>query len=321
MPLDPVEAVKQALGSVYAGVAAGDAERLAPYFTDDALVFGLGPTDTYNLRDLFLARLAQSLGVLGAGGGALELTASRPVVGLDEGAQSAWVYDLPRVELRRKSGSSTWLPRLTAHAVLQGARWRFDALHVSLGVPDAVVFAPEAAKKLVPPTDVGSQRARDSEQVVGLTRRLLDDFGVKIDRTSERDEFVQIGSSPTEVFERGKAFKDLARPQLTAIRKGGYSWRLEGNLRTGMAPGARSGWAAGNVVLRIGAGKKQQVLPPFRTLWIYVEEKGVWNLASEHQSLALPEDLREPAQATGPQPATNGPQPDAGVPHPGIGVW
>jgi hypothetical protein len=49
------------------------------------------------------------------------------------------------------------------------------------------------------------------------------------------------------------------------------------------------------VVQRQGTGKKLQVFPAFRFLWTLVEEDGVWNISSEHQSLAVKEDLRDSA--------------------------
>jgi hypothetical protein len=122
-------------------------------------------------------------------------------------------------------------------------------------------------------------------------------MGVKVEHASERPGFVLVGTSPVELFEGGATFKALVRPQLGAIKKGGYTWKLEGPIRVRLAPDHRTGWAAGVLVLRIGSGKKAQVLPPFRALWVFAEEGGVWNMVSEHQSLAVKEDLREPADA------------------------
>lgn len=184
--------------------------------------------------------------------------------------------------------------RVTGHAVKVDGAWQLDAVHVSLGVPDEKVFAADAARKYLPPADVLAERGKDSDELVGLTRRLLDDMAVKVDRSSDRAEYVLIGTG-SELFEGGKSFKDLVRPQLAAIKKGGFAYKIEGPVRSRLAPGRTSGWVAANVVLRIGSGKKQQVLPPFRVLWIYAEEKELWNLVSEHQSLALKQDLRSPA--------------------------
>jgi ketosteroid isomerase-like protein len=296
-PKTPAQQIEARLATLYAALEAGDADRVAPLLTPDAMVFGLGPSDTYSRRDTFLIRLAQQLLPLGLGD-SLKIASSKPVVGLAPGSTSAWVFDFPRVTVTHKGSPTEWLPRLSAHLVLDGADWKLDALHVSLGIDDEVVFAPDAAKKLLPPNDVLADRGPDSEELVGLTRRLLEDFEVKIDRTTEREEFVQIGTSPAEVFEQGPAFKALVRPQLPAIRKGGYQWKIDGNLRVHRAPDGKTGWAAANVVLRIGVGtKRPQTLPAFRTLWIFVNERDRWNLASEHQSLAVKEDLLSPATA------------------------
>ena len=62
-----------------------------------------------------------------------------------------------------------------------------------------------------------------------------------------------------------------------------------------LSPSGKSGWAAALVVQREGAGKKQRVYPTFRFLWTVAEEGGVWNIVSEHQSLAVNSELRDPA--------------------------
>lgn len=293
--LEPVEAVRAVLQEAYAAVEAGDADRLRPLFTDDALVFGLGPSDTWSGGETVLEKARQALLPVGLAGDGVKVVDSRPVAGLSEDGRSAWLFDLPKVKTVHLEQDATWLPRLTAHLVQVDGKWLMDALHVSLAVPDQLLSAPDASKRLLPPTDVPAERGPDSDQVVGLVRRALEDYAVKVDRTSERAEFVQLGTSPSEVFIGGKAFKDLIRPQLGAIRKAGFSWKLDGNLRVKVAPGGKSGWAAAVVVQRMGVGKRQQTYPPFRFLWVVVEEDGLWNIASEHQSLAVREELREGA--------------------------
>ncbi len=293
--LEPAEAVRETLEKAYRAVEAGDADQLEPLFTDDALVFGLGPSDTWLGGTVINDRARQALLPIGLSGDTLKLEDSRIVVGLAEGEFAAWAFDLPKVTTTHKGTTEVWLPRVTAHLSREGDRWRIDALHVSLSVPDSLVFAPDATRKLIAPADVTNDRSPDADQVVGVVKRSLDDYGVKVDRTSERAEFVQLGTSAAEVFIGGKAFKDLIKPQLGAIKKAGYTWKLDGNLRVKLAPGGKSGWAAAVVVQRVGSGKKQQVFPAFRFLWTLVEEGGVWNISSEHQSLAVKEDLRDAA--------------------------
>lgn len=293
--VEPAEAVRQTLEKAYRAVEAGDADQLEPLFTDDALVFGLGPSDTWLGGLVVGERSRQALIPIGLGGDSLKIEDSRLVVGLAREEYAAWVFDLPKVTTTHKGKSDTWLPRLTAHLVREGDRWRIDALHVSLPVPDQLVFAPDAPKRLIAPADVNNERTADSDQLVGVVRRALDDYGVKIDRTSERPEFVQLGTSAPEVFIGGKTFKDLIRPQLGAIKKANYTWKLDGNLRVKLAPGGKSGWAAAVVVQRAGSGRKTQVFPAFRFLWTLIEEDGVWNISSEHQSLAVKEELRDAA--------------------------
>lgn len=294
-PPDPIEGARETMKKLYEAVEAGNADLLEPLFTDDALIFGLGPSDTWQGGLVITERARQALLPIGLAGDAAKIEDSNIVVGLAEEEYAAWAFDLPKVTTTHKGKEETWLPRVTAHLVRDGDRWRIDALHLSLSVPDALVFAPDAAKKLLAPADVTNDRSPDSEQLTGLVKRSLEDYGVKIDRTSERAEFVQLGTSAAEVFIGGKAFKDLIKPQLGAIKKAGYTWKLDGNLRVKLAPGGKSGWAAAVIVQRQGSGKKQQTFPAFRTLWTLVEEGGVWNISSEHQSLAVKEELREAA--------------------------
>lgn len=293
--LEPAEAVRETLEKAYRAVEAGDADQLEPLFTEDALVFGLGPSDTWLGGLVIGERARQALIPIGLAGDTLTVEDSRIVVGLAVDDSAAWAFDLPKVTTTHKKKTDVWLPRLTAHLVHEGDRWRIDALHVSLSVPDQLVFAPDATRRLIAPADVNNERSPDADQVVGVVRRSLDDYGVKLDRTSERAEFVQLGTSAAEVFIGGKSFKELIKPQLGAIKKAGYTWKLDGNLRVKLAPGGKSGWAAAVVVQRLGAGKKAQVFPAFRFLWTLVEEEGVWNISSEHQSLAVKDDLRDPA--------------------------
>lgn len=293
--VDPIDAAREVIEKVYAAVEAGDADQLEPLFTDDALIFGLGPSDTWQGGTVINDRARQALLPIGLSGDTAKVEESRIVIGLGPGEDTAWAFDLPRVTTSHKGKSEQWLPRLTAHLMRDGERWRIDALHLSLSVLDQLIFAPDAAKKLIAPADVTNDRSPDSDQVVGVVKRTLEDYGVKVDRTSERAEFIQLGTSAAEVFIGGKAFKELIKPQLGAIKKAGYSWKLDGNLRVKLAPGGKSGWAAGVVVQRQGSGKRAQIFPAFRVLWTLVDEGGVWNLSSEHQSLAVKEELREAA--------------------------
>ena len=156
----------------------------------------------------------------------------------------------------------------------------------------------------------------DSEQLVGLTRRMLDDIGVKIDRISDSEAVALFGTDATDVFEGGKAFKDLARPQLAQLKKANtFLYKIEGGPRSRVAPGKKTGWVAATVTLR--DAKKGRTLVPFRALWIYAEEKGVWNLVSDHQSLGLKLEqrvaLNKAPEETNPESKPR-PTADAGAP-------
>ncbi len=292
-PPPPGEAVKAVFTQAYAALSEGDADKLAALFSDDALVFGLGPSDTW-VGPVVGTRLHQVMLPIGLSGDALRVEDSRVVVALDETGKGAAAYDLPKVTSTHKAKDEIWLPRITAHLVNVSGVWKIDALHVSLGVPDQLLAAPDAAKRLLPPADVPSQRSSEADEIVGLVRRALDDYAVKLDRTSERPEFIQLGTSPGEVFMDGQKFKALLKPALAGIKKT-YSWKIEGALAVKLAPSGKSGWAAALVVQREGSGKKQKVYPTFRFLWLVEEQGGVWNIVSEHQSLAVNSELRDPA--------------------------
>lgn len=292
-PPPPEEAIKAAFAKAWAALSDGDADKLSDAFTDDALVFGLGPSDTW-VGPAVSTRLHQVMLPIGLSGDALRVEDSHVVVALDEREEGATAYDLPKVTSTHKAKEEVWLPRVTAHLVKVGDAWKFDALHVSLGVPDQLLAAPDAAKRLLPPTDVPNLRPTEADQIVGLVRRALDDYAVKLERTSERPEFIQLGTSPGEVFADGQKFKALLKPALAGIKKT-YSWKLEGALAVKLAPSGKSGWAAALVVQREGTGKKQRVYPTFRFMWTVAEENGVWNIVSEHQSLAVNSELRDPA--------------------------
>ncbi|MFT3706961.1 MAG: nuclear transport factor 2 family protein [Archangium sp.] len=293
--LEPAEVIRETIEAAYKAVGAGDGDTLETLFTDDALVFGLGPSDTWTGSTVIGDRARQALIPIGLAGDTVKFEDSVIVVGLDDSDDTAWAFDLPKVITTHKGKTETWLPRITLHLVREFDKWKIDALHVSLAVADALVFAPDATKRLVAPADVTNDRSPESDQLVGVVKRSLDDYAVKVDRTSERPEFVQLGTSQVEVFIGGKPFKDLIKPSLPQIKKAGYTWKIDGNLRVKLAKNGRSGWAAAVVVQRSGSGKKAQVFPAFRYLWTLVEENGVWNVSSEHQSLAVKEEMRDAA--------------------------
>lgn len=287
---DPRDDVRALLVSAYDALEAHDAERLAGVLTADAMMFGLGPSDTYQFREPAIEALRQAWA---DGQSDLRLTPGRMPVGLAVGARSAWVWDFPRGEV----GWSVYLPRITAHAIHDGERWRFDALHVSLGVPDTALYAHDATKKFVAPADVAPEHSHESDPLIEVTRRILGDLAFKVARTSEGADVVLLGTDPLEVFEGGQAFKAMVKPRLSEIQKAVFEYRVEGPFRARMAPDGRTGWVAANVVLRVGSGRKAQTLPTFRTLWCYEKDAQTaeWKLVLEHQSVALRDEQRERA--------------------------
>jgi hypothetical protein len=296
-PLLPEVEVGELVRFVYSTLERGDPDPLKPFIAADVMAFGIAPTDTYAQRDPLIHFLRRQLVSIGFETEVLRIRSGRIDVGIADSGQSAWFWDLPRVEHedKEKGTTTTWLPRVTGHAIKLDGQWVIDAAHVSLGVPDEWAYAPDAHRKYLPPADVWAERGKDSDELVGLARRVLDDVAVKVDRTSDRSEVVLLGTGPTELFEGGEAFKNLVRPKLAEIKKSVFSYKIDGPVRSRLAPAQSSGWVAATVVLRVGIGKKQQVLPAFRVLWLFAEERGLWNLVSEHQSFALREDIQSPA--------------------------
>ncbi len=293
-PPDPIGQAKKALKDAYSAIEALEPERLEKLITADVIAFGLGPSDFLNQAPAVLEHLRQELLPFGLRGETLKVIHSKPRIGIAEGGSSAWLHDLPRFErVRPGRPSQYWAPRITAHLLRSGESWQIDVVHVSLGFPDTELYAAGSEKKLIAPEDPGVLKGTDSDQLVGLTRRLLDDVAVKVARISDRDEVALLGTDQADVFEGGKAFKDLVRPQLAQIKKSNtFVYKIDGGPRSKLAAGGKSGWVAATVTLRVGEGKKARTLVPFRALWIYAEEKGVWNLVSDHQSLGLKAEQR-----------------------------
>lgn len=293
-PPDPAQEVRELVKTIYTTLETGDPDPVKPLLAADIMVFGLAPSDTYAQRDPVINLARQELLSIGLGTETMKVRSSRIDVGVGASGQSAWFWDLPRVDYEKKGKTTSWLVRVSGHAVKSETGWVVDAVHVSLGVPDEKVYAPDAAKKYLPPADVLAERGPDSDELVGLSRRILDDVAVKVERLSDRPEVALIGTSPIELLEGGKAIKDLVKPQLAELKKAVFTYKVDGPIRSRLAPAKDTAWVAATVILRTGTGKKQQTLPPFRVLWVFTEEKGLWNLVSEHQSLALKQEMRGP---------------------------
>lgn len=316
-PPDPKAELTAKIAELYGSLEAQEPERLNEVLTADALVYGLGPKDTFTNRDSLVETMRTELIPYGLRGDQFKKASSSPHVQLAPGELSGWFYDFARFEQTRgDKASKFWKVRVTGHAIfdappaLEGGlkspgdgkerpppknMWRIDALHVSFGYPDAELYAPDAAKKLKSPETAGPDKPAGTEELVGLTKRMLEDIAVKVERTSDSSEAVLIGTDPSDVYEGGAKFKELARPKLPELKKAVFTLKIEDGPRARMAQDGKSGWVSGVVVLRLGKPPKQQVLPPFRALWIFALEKELWNLASEHQSLGIPPELRKPS--------------------------
>jgi len=283
------------LQTAYRALEEGDADRIERLLTKDVLAFGLAPSDTFNSREGIVEMVRQSLLPLGLRGQKLTFSESHIVAVIAPGNRSAILYDLPRMEIDRGAkGVQVWLPRITAHAVLE-EEWRLDAVHVSIGVPEQRLYEPGAERAFLPPGDVTPEVKGDADQLVGLTKRILADMKTRLDRLSDSEDAVQLGTAPGDVYEGGAPFKKLVRPLLRQLKRSGQTQEMKGDVRARIAPGGKTGWVAAQVVMTVGRGRKQVTLPTFRGLWIYAEEGGIWNLMSEHLSLGLKVNQRDPA--------------------------
>jgi hypothetical protein len=294
-PPDPKQELKATIKAMYTALEEHELDRLNEVLTAEVLVYGLGPKDTFTSRDTLVESVRNELIPCGLRGDVFKVRSSSPKVGLAAGEQSGWFYDFPSFEqVRQEKASKLWKVRVTGHAVRDQGRWRFDAVHVSFGFPDAQLYAADAPKKLKPPEPAGASKGPDTDGMVAFSRKMLDDIAVKIDRTSDADEVVLIGTDPTDVFEGGAKFKALAHQKLPELRRAAFALKLEDGPRARVAPDLQTGWVSGTVVLKLGRGAKVQTLPAFRALWIFVHEKSGGMLVSEHQSLGLTDEQRRP---------------------------
>jgi hypothetical protein len=297
-PPDPKEELKARVAELYSALEQHEPERLNEVLTADVMAYGLGPKDTFTNRDTIVETVRTELIPYGLRGDVFKVLSSSPKVAIAAGEKSGWFYDFPRFEqVRQEKASKIWKVRITGHAVREESRWRFDALHVSFGFPDAELYAADAPKKLKAPEPAGAAKGEDTEGMLVLAKKMLDDIAVKIDRTSDAEEVVLIGTDPTDVFEGGAKFKALARPKLPELKRAAFTLKIEDGPRARIAADHQSGWVTGVVVLKLGRGAKVQTLPAFRALWLFAQEKNVWALVSEHQSLGLQYEQRWPEGA------------------------
>lgn len=298
-PTDPVSRVKKVVQKSYDAVCALEPERLEELLSDQVVGFGFGPSDYVQSRRALIDEARQQLLPFGLRGDTLRVLKSRPRVGLSEDKLSAWVWDFPVIEQERGKGrgSRLWLPRVTMHLVYEARKWRVDAFHVSYGFPDAELYAPEAEKTLVSPAMLERDLGPNSDQAVGLARRLLEDITVKVNRVADSDDVLLLGTDPGDVFEGGRAFKDFALPRLAELKKAPFSLKLDGGPVARSTAGGKTSWVLATVQLKLGAGKAQKTLVPFRALWVFEEKGDMLDLVLEHQSLGLKVEQRRPATA------------------------
>lgn len=298
LPKDPYEQAKKTLDTVYRAIEALDPEKMEAVLAPDVVAFGLGPNDFYTDRTAVIEELRREFIPFNLRGDQLKVFWTRPRIALDDSGEGGWLHDLPRFQRLRDSGRDQfWSLRLTAHFIRQGPEhYVIDAMHLSMGFPDTELYADKADRKLNPPMDLGEGgNGKGTSELLDLTKKMLADIGVKVDHTSDLDEVALIGTDVADVFEGGAAFKALVKPRLAELKKSNAgTYAIEGNTRARLSPGGNSAWLAATVVLTVKEGKKDKRLPPFRALWIFEKEKGFWNLVSDHQSLGLKMEQREP---------------------------
>jgi len=287
---DPRDEVRATVLAAYDALQSHDTDKFTWLLAPDVMVYGLGPSETFNYRDTAVEAVRQAWA---DGRPDVKIFPGRMPVGMAVGGQSAWVWDFPKVEL----GRAVYLPRVTAHLLYDGVSWRFDAIHLSLGVTDDKLYAADAPKKFVMPAEVSGEHRKESEALIDQTKRILEDLSFKVAHTGDGPDVVLLGTDPGEVFEGGQSFKAMVKPRLAEIKKAVFEYRVDGPFRARVAPDGRTGWVAANVVLRLGAGRKTQTLPAFRTLWVYEREGSEWSMVLEHQSLALGDEQRDEATA------------------------
>lgn len=293
--------------SLHEALVSQEPERLNELLTADAVVLGLGPGDVFSYRDTLVSKTRQEASAFGLLGGAATVKEGTLQVGLGEGEVSGWVYDAPAVDVLKPGAKpQRFLPRLTGHVVYENARWRFDLVHLSLGLPDAELYAADAPKRFAAPTDVGEGRADGTEAVVDLAKKTMEDVALKGQKATNRDEFVVVGTDPSQVYVGGRAFKDLLRPLLPELKKQVFTLKFDGGLRARLGPTGKTAWLAGNVVLRQSVGKRMQTLPTLRQTFVFAQEKGTWVLVQDHQSLGLKPDQRPSVPAPTAPPPTDG---------------
>lgn len=293
----PEAEVRATVEKLYRALEALEPEQLETLLTPEAVGLGLGPGDFFTSRPALIEEVRQQLVAVGLRGDTLTVKHSQLEVGVAKNGRSAWFHDWPVVERSRGGKTVKYRPRVTGHVVAEGVGYQIDALQVSLPVPNGVLFAKDADAKLGRPRDPPALKGEGSAPLLELTQKLLDDLKVKVDRTADGAEVVLVGTDASEVFIGGAQFKKLARPLVGQAKKSGFSYRFESGLRSKLAGGGASGWVLGNVVLTVGQGRAGRELVPFRSLWVFAKGEKGFQLVSEHQSVGLKPELREPATA------------------------
>ena len=308
VPPEPTDPVRAVLTRAYSALERGEVDELASAFAPTVVAFGPAPGDTLAGRDPLSDELRRRMMPLTLTGGQLKVRQSAPKIGLSPKETSAWLWDLPAIEvLKEGKAPALYKVRLTAHLVKDPGGWAVDAAHLSMGILDDDLFKPTAPKTLGLPREVPDEMGPGSEPLLELLTLVLKDPAAKIERTSDRDEVVLIGTGPTELFEGGKKFKAFGRSMLPQLKKAVVKLKVDGATTSRLAPDGETGFIATNLSMTLGAGKKAQTLPPFRSLWVFLKEKDEWAVVEDHESSGLPQALWTKEEPAAPDTA-----PDAG---------
>lgn len=294
-PPTPEDSLRRRVHEAYVALERLELERWQDLLSADLVFFGLGPRDVCTDRDDCIERARQMMVPIGLSGASLVAEKSDVKVGLAPNGKSAWLWDFATFALRADDRvKSRWKVRLTAHAFQSGGEWVFDAVHLSLGLPNEALHRPSVQDELDPPTELDQDLPPAGAELAVLLQRFFKDQRLKIEHVSDGDAVVLVGTDPSEVFTGGKAFKDWARPLLPQLEKAAFSLKTKGGVRARVAPGGETGWVATHVSLTEGTGKKAVTLPPFRGLFVFAHEAEGWRLVVDHQSVGLPEKVRRP---------------------------
>jgi ketosteroid isomerase-like protein len=219
----------------------------------------------------------------------MELVSKALEVHVSEDATVGWIYD----ELSYRvihAGRRAIIPlRVTGVYQRDEGRWIKMMEHVSYGIPDdeALAMARDPALQLPPPkvftddTPPGPEAQTVREILLDL---IEDDHFSRNKHIATDDRALVVGSDPDREI-RGAAVADLA----TVRALYGFDYKVTPEaLRIRVARAKKAAWAAANLYLTDGQGKR---LLGLRATWVLEKADGPWRVVQTHVSLPVPRDV------------------------------